>query len=181
MPPAAHSAMWAAAQARAQAFSYASFEKRSVSAVNLGPVFRGIDWISSQPTYLTRIQKIKDNYPTYCASPPSPPVARFIRFARVVQRGLLSHGFRFFIASSLPLLRVCARSDLAAAEADDIAGPVNSNGHGGGVRDGGGRGAAAGGWQSGRYRWKPQLQQEPAGSGRFAAVIVKGRNHYALE
>ena len=109
------------------------------------------------------------------------PVVRFIRFARVVQRGLLSRGFRFFIASSLPLLRVCARSDLAAAEADDAAGPADTSGlSSSGIRGGGGRGIRGGLW-AGRYRWQPQQQQEPAGSSRFAAVIIEGRNHYALE
>ena len=101
----------------------------------------------------------------------------------MVQRGLLSRGFRFFIASSLPLLRVCARSDLAATEADNTAGPTDRKGHGsggGGGRDGRGHGVAGGLW-AGRYRWQPQQQQEPAGSSRFAAVIIEGRNHYALE
>ena len=102
----------------------------------------------------------------------------------MVQRGLLSRGFRFFIASSLPLLRVCARSDLAATEADNTAGPTDRNGHGsggGGGRDGRGHGVAGGLRAAGRYRWQPQQQQEPGGSSRFAAVIVEGRNHYALE
>ena len=142
-----------------------------------------------------------------------------LRFTRVITRGLLTRGFRFFIAESLHAVRVCSRSNLVRHQdrAEDLEGLIDGvpttpvppgqraeqlytgggwGGHGLarlGVSGMGGRDRTGGG---------PSIITDPdpalmsdldpvKGSGppitaaekhsNYAAVIVEGRNHYALE
>lgn len=167
--------MWNVAQARAAEFSYPSFEKRSVLEC-VWDVF-----ILSINVSIIRISSPNHLRP---------------RFTRVITRGLLTRGFRFFIAESLHAVRVCSRSNLVRHpdRAEDLEGLVD------GVltpfpgqtaeplyagRHGGGHGLTRlglsdlGGGNS--IMDEPPIVAADEKRSNYAAVIVEGRNHYALE